>query len=113
MTDTKNTALPTPPLPRGGQSRAWWRAPASPARTRALRFNGVQLVLNALWTPIFFGLQLPGLALIEIVLMWLAILATILAAWRVDRIASALLWPYLGWVSFAPTLNAAIWWLNR
>ena len=90
-----------------------WRAPASPARTRALRLNGVQLVLNALWTPIFFGLQRPGLALAEIVLMWLAILATILAAWRVDRIASGLLWPYLAWVSFATTLNASIWWLNR
>ena len=90
-----------------------WRAAPSPARTRALRLNAVQLALNALWTPIFFGLQQPGLALAEIVLMWLAILATILAAWRVDRLASALLWPYLGWVSFATTLNAAIWWLNR
>ncbi len=90
-----------------------WRAPASAARTRALRLNAVQLALNALWTPIFFGLQWPGLALAEIAMMWIAILATILAAWRVDRVASALLWPYLAWVSFATTLNASIWWLNR
>ena len=47
-------------------------------------------------------------------LLWfVAILAAILAAWRVDRVASALLWPYLGWVSFATVLNASIWWLNK
>lgn len=90
-----------------------WRVPASIARARALRWHGLQLGLNALWTPVFFGLHQPGLALGVIAAMWLAILATILAAWRVDRVASALLWPYLGWVSFATTLNAAIWWLNR
>lgn len=90
-----------------------WRVPASPARTRALQFHGVQLALNAAWTPVFFGLQALGAALGIIVVMWLAILATIVAAWRVDRPASVLLWPYLGWVGFASVLNASIWWLNR
>jgi benzodiazapine receptor len=90
-----------------------WRADASAARRRALRLNAVQLVLNAAWTPLFFGLQAPGLALACITLMWLAILATILGAWRVSRPAAWLLVPYLGWVSFATMLNASIWWLNR
>jgi benzodiazapine receptor len=90
-----------------------WRAPAGPARRRALGLNAAQLALNAAWSPLFFGLQAPGLALGCIVLMWLAILATIVAAWRVSRPAAWLLVPYLAWVSFATTLNAAIWWLNR
>lgn len=90
-----------------------WRAPASTQRTRALQLNGVQLLLNAAWTPLFFALKLPGVAFVEIVLMWGFILATIVAAWSVRRVAAWLLVPYLAWVTFAATLNGCIWWLNR
>ena len=90
-----------------------WRAPASAARTRALRLNAVQLALNAAWTPLFFGLKLPGVAFVEIVLMWIFIAATIWAASQVRRAAAWLLVPYLAWVTFAATLNGCIWWLNR
>ncbi len=72
----------------------------------------VQLALNFLWTFLFFNQQAPGLALIEIVAMWLAILATLLGFWKIDRRAGWLLVPYLAWVSFAGFLNASIWWLN-
>ncbi len=89
-----------------------WRAPASPMRQRALGFSATHLALNAAWTPLFFGLQAPGIALAGIVLLWLAILATLLSAWRVSRLAAWLLVPYLAWVSFASVLNAAIWTLN-
>ena len=82
-----------------------WRAPASAARTRALR-------LNAAWTPLFFALQLPGVAFIDILLLWAFIAATIWAAWPVRRLAAVLLVPYLAWVTFAATLNGSIWWLN-
>ncbi len=89
-----------------------WRAPASPARTRALRLNAVQLALNAAWTPLFFGLKLPGVAFVEILVMWAFIVATIWAARPVSPTAAALLAPYLAWVSFAATLNGCLWWLN-
>ncbi|MEO1367137.1 MAG: TspO/MBR family protein, partial [Acidobacteriota bacterium] len=68
--------------------------------------------LNALWSALFFGLHRPGLAFAEIVLMWIAIAATIALAWPRDRMAAGLLVPYLGWVSFASALNFAIWRLN-
>ena len=90
-----------------------WRAAPGAPRGRALRLNAVQLLLNAAWSPLFFGLQAPAPALACIVLMWLAILATIIAARPVSRPASWLLVPYLAWVSFATLLNASIWWLNR
>jgi translocator protein len=90
-----------------------WRAPASAARTRALWWMALQLLLNAAWTPIFFGLHRPGWALLEIGLLWFAITAAGLAASRVSRAAAWLLVPYLAWVSFATVLNAAIWVLNR
>lgn len=71
-----------------------------------------QLVLNTLWSVIFFGLQNPGGALVEIIFLWLAILATIVAFYRVSKAASYLLVPYILWVSFATYLNYAIWTLN-
>lgn len=71
-----------------------------------------QLVLNALWTPLFFGLQRPGLAFAEIVLLWLAIAATIAAFRPVSRAAMLLLVPYWAWVSFAAALNFTLWRLN-
>ena len=73
---------------------------------------GVQLVLNALWTPIFFGLKQPDLALIIIGFMWFAILWTIVLFYRVSKFAAYLLVPYLVWVSVAVYLNASIWLLN-
>jgi tryptophan-rich sensory protein len=72
----------------------------------------VQLVLNAAWTPLFFGLHQPGLAFAEIVLLWVAIVATITLFQPVSRAAAWLLAPYLAWVSFAATLNFTLWRLN-
>jgi benzodiazapine receptor len=72
-----------------------------------------QLILNCLWTPIFFGLHMMGLALAEIILLWVAILFTIIAFWRLSKPASYLMVPYILWVSFAIVLNASLWHLNR
>lgn len=71
-----------------------------------------QLVLNGLWSALFFGLHRPGLAFAEIVVLWGAILATTIAFWRRQSTAGLLLLPYLAWVTFAGVLNAAIWQLN-
>jgi translocator protein len=79
---------------------------------RALSIYGIQLVLNALWSVIFFGLHRPDLALIEIMVLLAFILWTTVLFWRVDHRAGLLLSPYILWVSFAMVLNAAIWMLN-
>lgn len=79
----------------------------------ALAFFVLQLVLNALWTPLFFGAKMPLAAFIEILFLWAAILLTILTFARVSRLAALLLIPYIAWVSFAAVLNASIWLLNR
>ena len=65
----------------------------------------VQLVLNALWSVAFFGLESPLCGLIVIVALWVAILFTVLKFYRISRVASVLMWPYLLWVSFAAVLN--------
>ncbi|MBM3844901.1 MAG: tryptophan-rich sensory protein [Verrucomicrobia bacterium] len=72
----------------------------------------VQLILNALWSWLFFGLQNPALAFAEIVLLWLAIGATLLLFGRRSPLAAWLLAPYLVWVSFAAALNFTLWRLN-
>lgn len=72
----------------------------------------VQLVLNALWSVLFFGLHSIGGALIDIVLLWLAILATIVSFYRISRPAAFLLVPYILWVTFAVYLNYSIWVIN-
>jgi len=72
----------------------------------------VQLLLNMAWTPLFFGAGLIGLAFVEIVVLWAAIVATIVLFARIDRLAAWLHVPYLAWVSFAGALNLAIWVLN-
>lgn len=87
-----------------------WKKPK--VRT-ALSYFGLQLVLNLLWSISFFGLRSPVLGLINIVLLWLAILLTIKKFNPLSKTASYMLVPYLAWVSFATLLNAAIWWLNR
>lgn len=79
---------------------------------RALGCYAVQLLLNAAWTPVFFGAQQPGWALVVIVLLWGGIVVTLLAFKRVSRLAGWLMWPYLGWVSFATVLNFTLWRMN-
>lgn len=79
----------------------------------ALLVYGTQLLLNAIWTPAFFGLKRVDLALVIIVLMLAAIVETVRRFNRLDRPAAALLLPYLAWVTFATALNGSIWLLNR
>lgn len=90
-----------------------WRAPRDRARTTALRWQAAHMVLNAAWTPIFFGLKAPGWALLVIVALALTITGAIVASARVTRTAAWLLAPYLAWVAFATALNAALVYLNR
>ncbi len=93
---------------------AWriWRVHGFGGAPWALGLFMVQITLNLLWSILFFGFQQIGLALFEIVVLWFAILATLLLFWRLDRIAGALLLPYLAWVGFAAFLNHAFWVLN-
>jgi tryptophan-rich sensory protein len=78
----------------------------------ALGLFGVQLALNTLWSFLFFGMENPGAAMVEIVLLWIATVATIITFRKISTAAAWLLTPYLLWVSFASTLNFAIWRLN-
>ena len=89
-----------------------WRLERWPSIRGAVAAFAVQLALNAAWSPLFFGWRALGLALIDIVLMWGAIVVTIGAFWRHSRLSAALLMPYLAWVTFATALNAWIWWFN-
>lgn len=72
----------------------------------------VQLALNTLWSIFFFGMQNPALAFLDIILLWLAILTTIILFYRISKPASYLLMPYILWVSFAAYLNYSLWMLN-
>ena len=69
----------------------------------------VQLFLNAIWSIFFFGLQSPGWALVDIILLWLAIVWTVIVFYKISKPAAYLLVPYLLWVSFASYLNYSIW----
>ena len=93
---------------------AWlvWQRGGFAAQRRPLGWFLAQLVLNAVWTPLFFGLHRPGVAFAEIILLWLAIAATLVAMRPVSRAAAWLLVPYLAWVSFAAVLNGTLWRLN-
>jgi len=93
---------------------AWlvWRRGGWKEQRKPLLIFLAQLALNALWTPLFFGLHRPGVAFAEIVLLWLAIVATLVAFRPVNRTAAWLLVPYLAWVSFAAVLNGTLWRLN-
>ena len=93
---------------------AWlvWRRRWTPPARLGLGLFLVQLVLNGLWSYLFFGLHRPGAALVDIAALWLVILATLIAFWRVSRPAGALLLPYLAWVGFAGALNLQLWRLN-
>jgi tryptophan-rich sensory protein len=80
---------------------------------KALFFFAIQLILNALWSYLFFGLHNPMLAGLEIILLWLMIYETYVQFAKINAIAGYLFIPYLLWVSFASVLNGSIWWLNR
>lgn len=96
---------------------AWmiWRE-SNPAkrskRNQFLILFMIQLSLNVLWSVLFFGLQSPGWAFVEICILWAMIVATIAAGYRVQTWAGHLLLPYIAWVSFALVLNFAIYQLN-
>lgn len=85
---------------------------ANSIRRMAMVAFAVQLMLNLIWSFIFFGAQSPGFAAIEIVLLWISILITLLMFWRIDGFAGWLMSPYIVWVSFAIYLNISIVLLN-
>lgn len=85
----------------------WRRAGWSTARV-ALGLFCFQLMLNTVWSILFFGLESPATSAVDVVLLWVTILATIIGFWRYDRVAACLLVPYLAWVGFASVLNFTI-----
>jgi len=85
---------------------------ATKQRQEALRLYGLQLVLNTIWSFLFFGLQNPGAAFGEIIILWLAIALTIRVFSRISKLAAWLMAPYLAWVTFASYLTLMIWFLN-
>jgi tryptophan-rich sensory protein len=90
----------------------WQNRGQKDAKT-ALVFFFIQLALNAIWTPIFFGAKRLDLAFYEIALMWVFILLTMIFAFKVKPVAGWLLLPYIAWVTFASILNFSFWQLNK
>lgn len=91
-------------------SGGWSSRRARPPRARpAIALYGLQLVLNALWTWLFFRCRLEWAAFVEILALWTLLLLTLWTFWRVRRLAGGLLLPYLAWVTFAAALTYAVW----
>lgn len=78
----------------------------------ALAFWAVQIAFNTLWTPMFFGLRRMGAGLAVLIVLWVAVLATLIAFWRLDLWAGLMFVPYLVWVTVAGALNFSVWRLN-
>ena len=95
-----------------GLATFWVSQKKSKESQQAVKIFLVHLVLNALWSPVFFGLKQVFLALILIVTIWVFIVILIKKYWKINKISAVLLVPYLAWVSFASLLNLAIWRLN-
>jgi translocator protein len=93
---------------------AWlvWKRGGLTAQRTALSLFFLQLLFNALWSPLFFGLHRPGLAFVDLLLLWTVLLGTVAAFWKAHRPAGGMMLPYLVWVTFAGTLNFAVWRLN-
>jgi len=93
---------------------AWmvWRERGFAAQRGALLLFLVQLAVNALWSWLFFAWHKGAGSFADIVLLWVLIVATVIAFWRIKPVAGALLLPYLAWVSFATALNFSVWQLN-
>jgi translocator protein len=83
-----------------------------PFKKKAMWLFGIQMVLNALWSPAFFGLESPLLGLIVVIPLWVSILACIKVFKPISNLAAYIFIPYFLWVSFATLLNASIWYLN-
>lgn len=81
-------------------------------RKNALIIFDIHLALNVLWSILFFGMQNPFLAFLDIIALWCGIVVTIIVFYPISRVAAYLLAPYLAWVSFAAYLNYSIWMLN-
>ncbi len=79
----------------------------------ALGLYAVQIAFNTLWTPVFFGLKRMGTGFAVLVVLWLAVFATLVAFWRLDLWAGLMFVPYLAWVTVAGALNLSVWRLNR
>lgn len=79
---------------------------------KAIYVFAVQLILNSLWSFLFFGLQSPFFGFVGIIFLWLAILATIIVFYSLSKKAAFLLLPYILWVSIAALLNFSVWQLN-
>jgi translocator protein len=93
---------------------AWlvWRVNGFRAARIALSFFIIQLAANALWTWLFFVWRSGVISFVEIIILWILVLCTVIAFWRVRSFYGILLLPYLAWVSFASILTFAIWKLN-
>jgi benzodiazapine receptor len=93
---------------------AWlvWRRRDSRTARLALVFFVLQLLLNALWSWLFFGWRLGALSFLDIVLLWALLVTTLVFFWRIRPLAGWLLVPYLAWVTFAAVLNYRLWQLN-
>jgi len=93
--------------------QVWRQGWARPEVRSALLLFAVQLALNAVWSPMFFGAQRIDLAFVLIVLLVVAIVVTLRRFWAISQPAGWLLVPYLLWVAFATVLNGGYWYLNR
>lgn len=89
-----------------------WTAPYAGSKKWAYVTFGIQLVLNTMWSLVFFGLHAPWSGVIIIVLLLASIAATIKLFWPISKTAAYLLLPYVAWVTFATCLNTAVAWLN-
>ncbi len=94
---------------------AWmvWRRAGWEGAPAALTLFLGQLVLNVLWSALFFGMRSPAAAFIEIVILWAMIAATAAAFWSISPAAALMLVPYLAWISFLAALTLAVWRMNR
>jgi tryptophan-rich sensory protein len=102
---------------KGWPRRIWNRwsqkfATGSWREKNAIIIFGLQLALNMLWSFVFFGLKSPGMAFFELLMLWVAILYTIVNFYRISKPAAYLLIPYILWVTFAGYLNFMIWQMN-
>jgi len=89
-----------------------WHSLPKPGKQIALVLFGIQFLLNLIWSPVFFYFENPKMALVVIVILWIVIVATIRAFYKMDKRAAYLLIPYILWISFATLLNASIVYLN-